>query len=120
MDRVKWIEAKGKRILYTDFSGLNTIEEQIAVLDEQKKIVNMVPGKFLGISNFTGAAGSSEFLDQLNKAGKEVFESKAEKQAILGLTGLKSILFQTYLRFTGTKTTKAFASEEEAIDYLVS
>ncbi len=59
-------------------------------------------------------------MNELNKAGKEVFESKAEKQAILGLTGLKSILFQTYLRFTGTKTTKAFTSEDEAVDYLVS
>ncbi len=38
MDRVKWIEAKGKKILYTDFSGLNTIEEQISVLNEQKEL----------------------------------------------------------------------------------
>ena len=120
MDRVKWIEAKGKKILYTDFRGLKTIEEQTEVLNEQKRIVNMLPGKFLGISNFADSPGSPEFLEKLNKFGREVFEPKAEKQAILGITGLKGVLFQAYLRFTGTKNTKPFNSEEDAINYLVS
>ncbi len=120
MERTKWIEAKGKKILYSDYSGLKTTEELVAVLDEQIKQASLVPSKFLGMSNFADASVSSEFMDKINKAGKEIFEAKVEKIAVLGITGLKSVLFQAYMRFTGAKTTKTFNTEEEAIAYLVS
>ncbi len=120
MDRVKWIESNGKQILYVDYTKLKTTPELLAVLDEQIKVSLSVPGKYLGVSDFTDATISKEFLDKINQAGKEVFEEKAEKGAVIGITGLKSVLFQGYLKFTGAKTTKAFNSREEALAFLAS
>ena len=120
MNRVNWIEAKGKKILYIDYSGLKTNEELLAVLDEHVKAAIGSQTKYLSILNFKDASASNEFMDQVKKAGKEVLEEKTERSAVLGITGLKSVLFQAYLKFSGAKTTRAFNTEEEAIAYLVS
>jgi len=119
LDRVKWIEAKGKRILYSDYTGLKTTEELFAVVDEGLKKANMSQGKYLAMHNFTNATISNEFTEKLNKVGKEL-EGRIEKRAVVGMTGLKSILFQGFLRVTGNKSTKACDTEEEAIASLVS
>ena len=120
MDRVKWIEAKGKKILSMDYSGLKTTNELTEVLDAAIKETRPLPAGFLGLSNFADSSISSEFMDKINKAGKEVFLEKTDKAAVLGVTGVKSVLFQAYLRFTGAKTTRTFNSQDEAIAYLVS
>ncbi len=119
MDRVKWIEAKGKRILYSDYTGLKTTEELFEVVDEGLKKANMTTGKYLAMHNFSNTTLSNEFTERLNKAGKEL-DGRIDKRAVIGMTGLKSILFQGFLRVTGNKTTKACDTEEEAIAYLVS
>jgi len=111
MDRVKWIEAKGKKILSMDYSGLKTTNELTEVLDAAIKETRPLPAGFLGLSNFADSSISSEFMDKINKT---------DKAAVLGVTGVKSVLFQAYLRFTGAKTTRTFNSQDEAIAYLVS
>lgn len=120
MERVRWIEVKGKKIIYIDYTGLKELEEMFAVLDECVKIVKTLPGNYLSLTNFTDSVASSEFMDRLKKEGKSVFEQKTGKGASVGITGLKLILFQAYLRFTGSKNRKLFNTEREAIDWLVS
>jgi hypothetical protein len=39
MDRVKWIEYKGKRILYEDFSGLHDPEDIYEVTDTSTAMI---------------------------------------------------------------------------------
>ncbi|RPJ62173.1 MAG: hypothetical protein EHM12_04715, partial [Dehalococcoidia bacterium] len=106
MDRVKWIETKGKRILYSDYSGLKTSEELFAVVEEGLKMAKMSQGTYLAMHNFTNATVSNEFTEKIHEIGKEL-EGKIEKRAVIGMTGLKAILFQGFLRVTGNKMTKA-------------
>ncbi len=119
MERVKWIEANGKRILYADYSGLKTLDEMVTVMNELMRMANMSPGKVLTMTNFRDATSSSEFMEMIKKGDKE-YQEKSEKTAVIGITGLKSVLYQGFLRVSGNKTVKACNTEEEAIAFLVS
>jgi hypothetical protein len=118
MERVKWIEANGKLILSVDYSGLKTIEEQSAVLEEQTRLANTAASGFYAIINFTNTTGSSELMDKMKKTANEA--AHAEKAAVIGIDGIKGILFQGYLRVTGRKNMKVCGTEEEAIAYICS
>ena len=115
---VKQIEHKGKTIVYIDYRGMTKLEEQLQNLDEMTEIVKTVKPPILTIANFEGVSGGNEFMDRVKDWGKE-HQSLMGRQAVLGITGLKNILFQGYLRFTGDKNMKAFDSEVEALDWLV-
>ncbi|MDD5311999.1 MAG: hypothetical protein PHO26_03050 [Dehalococcoidia bacterium] len=122
MERVKWMETRGKKVLYIDYRGLVGLKgeaEANAVWEESQRILKMSPTKVLMMTNFNEAHGSKEFMDRINKEGKET-KDKVEKSALLGITGVKSILFSAYVRFTGQNNLKSFDTEEAAIEYLVS
>jgi len=118
MDRVKWIEANGKRVLVADYSGLKALDEQLAVLDGQIKQEKGATGGLLGISNFTNTTASTELLERLKQTSSDGIVS--EKTAVLGIDGVKAILLQGYIRVTGRKNIKACKTEEEAIAFVTS
>ncbi len=56
MDRVKWIEHKGKRILYEDFSGLQDPEDIYEVTDTSTALICKQPeASVLLLTDVTGA-----------------------------------------------------------------
>jgi hypothetical protein len=112
---VKWIDYKGKRILYVDFRKL--YEEQVLANDELViKFIKESPTKVLILANVEGAAISS--LEKIKEASKKEVTPKVAKSAIVGITGLKDILLRAYNSFTGSSA-HAFATEQEAMDWLV-
>ena len=114
---VKYIEYKGKTILYVDFS--NQIGEQgIVTLNEQAKAMESWTQKGLILDNFQNSKGSAEFMAHAKKLGKEIFAPKSYKTAAVGLTGLQMILLQAYNTFAKDKLVP-FDSEEEAKEWLV-
>jgi hypothetical protein len=115
---VKQVQHKGKTIFYIDYRGLTKIEQQLQNLDDLTKLVKTAKPPILTIANFEGVSGGNEFLDRVKEWGKE-HQSKMGRQAVLGITGLKNILFQGYLKFTGDKNMKAFDTEAEAMDWVV-
>ena len=118
MSHTKWIEHKGKRILYVDYRGLKTAEELIQTLDESIRQEVDSPTKVLVLANVEGSSGSSEYMERVKQAGKENAQ-KVQKTALVGTTGVKVILLSAYLRFTGDKSTRSFDTEAEALDWLV-
>lgn len=111
---------KGKEILYTDYRGCKTDTELIAVLDEAAQILESRKDKVLGLSNYEGIFAGQDFMNRIKQVGREVASKKFDRSAAIGVTGLKQILFQAYIAFTGDKNTRAFSSEEEAKDWLAS
>jgi hypothetical protein len=112
---VKWIDYKGKRILYVDFRKL--YEEQVtANLEMEIKFIKESPAKVLILANVEGAAISS--LEKIKEVSKKEISPKVAKSAIVGITGLKDILLRAYNTFTGS-TAHPFATEQEAMDWLV-
>ncbi len=116
--RVEWITHKGKKILFIDYSNVKSQAEMISILNESLEIVRATPGKILSLTDGTDAAAGPEFMKQAKEGGKAVAH-KAEKSAILGITGLKSILLKGYNLFSGDRM-KPFPTKEEALEYLCS
>lgn len=59
-------------------------------------------------------------MSRLKELGNTVFKKHMKCSAVLGISGLKKILFDGYNRATGSTNVKAFNSREEALDWLVS
>lgn len=114
---VKYIQHKGKTILYVDYSNQNG-EQGIATLNEQAKEMGRWTEKGLILDNFQNSKASPDFMAHAKKLGKEVFAPRAYKTAAVGLTGLQMILVQAYNAFSKDKLVP-FNSEEEAKDWLV-
>lgn len=71
MDRVRWIEHKGKRILYEDFSGLQDPEEIYEVTDTSTALICKQPGvPVLLLTDVTGARYNPAVVNQLKENTK--------------------------------------------------
>ena len=116
---VKMIVHKGRTIVFTDYRGLTKTEQQVQLLEELIKTLKMSSTSLSILSNFEGISIGPEFMNRGKAMGKE-YETKIKRQAFLGVTGLKKILFQSFVTFTGAKEIKSFDSETEAMDWLVS
>jgi hypothetical protein len=113
---VSWIEYAGKEILFIDYRGLG-LEESLKTLEQAGEMIAGRKDKILVLVDTRDAYTSSEFMARLKESGKEM-APLMEKQAIVGITGLKAILLDAYNKFTGSAL-KPFATQEEAKEWLV-
>ena len=116
---VKKMTHKGKPYLYADFRGQLKPEQQIQTLEELVLFLKAAAVPLGILSNFEGISLGTEFMNRVKTLGKE-YDSKISHQALLGITGLKNVLLQGYITFTGAKSIKAFDKEGDALDWLVS
>lgn len=116
---VKKINHRGKVVYYADYRGLKTSEEQIQTLEELILMTRTSAGDDLILSNYEGISIASEYMNRIKKAGKEN-QSRMKRQAVIGISGMKTILLDGYILFTGAKDLKIFNTEAEALDWLVS
>lgn len=114
---ISYIQHKGKKIMFIDYSQCKTIEQTLDVLEQVRKEYEKTDGQLLTLNNFEGAFGSSEYMKKASQYGKEIFNKKTAKNAALGVTGIKKILLQGYNTIVKDKI-KPFDSKEEALDYL--
>jgi len=114
---VKWIEYKGKRILYADFRGLRG-KELIETIELEAQMVAAHPTKVLILDNFEGVHTTTAFVERIKQLGKDIIEEKTIKNAVLGITGLKDILLRAYNTFTKGKS-RPFGTEADALEWLV-
>jgi len=117
---IKWIEYKGKKILYCDYRGAKSDKDMIDHINQFADILRKQPGKTLTISNFENTVVSTAFMGEAKRLGSEVGIDKMGKSAQLGITGLKKIMLDGYNAATGQKDNKMFPNEEEAKDWLIS
>ncbi len=113
-----FINHKGRRILFVDYTKCSTTNEMIKLLQEVVELYNSSSIKYLALNDFTGTFGSREFLN-VAKEHQKLFDEKTIKTAVLGITGLKKVLLNGYNYFVQKKQVP-FDSKEEALDYLVS
>jgi len=73
--------------------------------------------KVLVLADVRDSFASPDFMARLKETGKQV-KPVMEKQAIVGITGLKAILLDAYNRFTESAS-KPFSTQEEAKEWLV-
>lgn len=114
----KWIEYKGKKIFYQDFSNhffndKTVIEELQAV---QEVILSQPEHSTLVISNFSNTEVTSTLMPLLNEASKKT-SSHIRKTAVLGVKGVKRTLGDLLSRITG-QPLMYFDNETEAKEWL--
>jgi hypothetical protein len=119
MNRTKIIDYNGKKIFFIDFSDLQFIDQVKAVAEEIKKYVPQQPPN--SIYSLTTIEGM-----HFNNSIKEVFTELAKLNkpyvkagAIVGVDGLKQILFNGIMKLSG-RDMKSFSSMELAKEWLAS
>lgn len=117
---VSWIDYKGKKILFSDYRGCLSSNSMIEVLFEEIEILSQQEGKVLVMAHYDNSIPTGEYFHTVKKMGKEILRNKTEKTATLGITGMKRMLFNTYINFTGDYNVRLFKDKESALDWLVS
>lgn len=117
--RSTWIEHKGKRIFYQDFSRQFYNSSAVkAELDEVQKIVIAQPkDSVLVLSDFRDTSVGSDLLASMNAASNAT-KDHVHKTAVLGVTGMKRKLADLLTALTG-QPLKYFDNVELAKDWLV-
>lgn len=117
--RSTWIEHKGKKILYQDFSELffnyDAVKEELE--EVQKVVLEQPAGSLLVLSNFTDTTIAGDLMGILNESSR-ITKDHINKTAVLGVTGIKRRLADMLTKLTG-QALKYFDDEYSAKEWLV-
>jgi hypothetical protein len=117
--RSQWIEYKGKKIFYQDFSKLFFNSTAVKTeLDEVQKIVKAAPrNSILVLTDMRDTNVGSDLLSAMNAASAAT-KDHVRKTAVLGVTGAKRKLADLLTSLTG-QPLKYFDDMESAKRWLV-
>lgn len=116
-ERMRRIVHEGKEIFLLDYSGLKEAE-MIALTNQHATIVVTEGKESYFIANYEDTYGTPDYMKAAHAFTKAT-KPYIPKGAFLGVRGpkvalLKGVTFFLHVNF------KAFATEEEALDFLVS
>lgn len=115
---VQWIDYKGFQILYSDYRGLKTEEQMLENLKKEAEIYQKTTFKILSLNDYRDTVVSKAFMDKITELGKQ-HKGRTQKAAVIGISGMKSILFNGYAKLTG-EPARCFDNEMSAKEYLIS
>jgi hypothetical protein len=118
MERVQFIEHKGRKILHLNFADCKP-NEVLQVIGQAKSIINTQSLKSVyTLTDVTNSAFNSAVSDAMKDF---VLHNKpyVVASAVVGVTGLKQIIFNAVMKLSGRKLT-AFENLEAAKDWLAS
>lgn len=114
---LSFINHKGRKILYIDYSQCKTPQETIDVLNQVRDLYLSTTESYYTLNNFTNAPSNNEFMDHANKYGKEIFDARTIKNTAIGFNPIKKIMLSAYNLIVKNKLI-AFDTKEEALEYL--
>ena len=116
----KWMDCKGKRVLYVDFRKL-TSSEILKLMKESDDMVLASPTKVLYLGNIEDAAVTREVIGQLRQYADKSVRKRCEKLAVVGVTGVKKVFFDAFVAMMDKSSVqvKSFKTEEDALKWLV-
>ena len=115
---VEWIDHKGKRILYADYRGLKPEQVDSLARETDAKLAAS-PVKVLFLSNIEGAIVTTETMLNVKRSAASMLREKVEKIAVVGVTGVKKVFFDAFVKALGKTNARSFRTEKEALDWLV-
>jgi calcineurin-like phosphoesterase family protein len=116
MERVYFIQHKGKKILIIDGSNC-TVEEAPATLAKAREVIRSQPEKSVyTLTDLTNARFDDKIALDMKEtiAGNKPYVYAA---AVVGVTGLKQIFLNSVIKLTGRKLA-LFNTVEQAKDWL--
>ena len=117
--RSNWIEHKGKKIFYQDFSGnfYNTTAVKAELAEVQRVVMSQPLHSVLVLSDFRDTNVASDLLSAMYTASAAT-KGYVSKTAVLGVTGMKRKLGDLLIALTG-QPLKYFDDMEAAKNWLV-
>ncbi len=115
-ERIKKISFQGKEIYYYDFRGLTEDSDVIGLLSKARDYSFQLGHPTLQMTNITGVYFTPNVMKNLGIL--DDVKHLVIKNAIIGVTGAKRILFQIYSTMVKGRT-KSFDDEESAKEWLV-
>jgi hypothetical protein len=113
-----WIEHRGRKVLFFDYRGQKSDQALIDTLEAGSAMMQPLSRPALLYNDFEGSVIGSVFMKRVKEVGR-MNARLIGRSALTGISGLKVIFFNAYLRATGERNTRAFATREEALDFLV-
>lgn len=118
MDRTRFIEHQGKRILLLDYSGLRNPEDALREIERSKKLVALQPrGSLLVMTDVTGAHYDTRVVQGM----KELASHNApyvKASAVVGVSGLQKVVYSAVILFSKRKI-QLSDTREKAMEWLV-
>jgi len=119
MSRTQSINFKGKSIFFMDYTGLRSEAEIKSVIEEAKSFIRKQPlGSTISLANINQMHFNNQIKDlfmDLVKGNKPYMKASA----IVGVTGLKQILFNGIMKMSG-RDVKSFDNEDQAKEWLIT
>lgn len=119
MERTRFIEHQGKRILLLDYAGVRDPDEALRAIQHSKEVVaRQPPGSLLVMTVVRDARYNAAVLQGM----KELAAHNApyvKASAVVGMSGLHRIAYQAVILFS-KRNIKTFDHESDALDWLVS
>ena len=112
------IEHEGIDILFMDFSELST-EGVIALLEEAKGVIHSSPPKSLKVLTDVSNARYDKITADAFAAFSKSNNPFIAHSAVIGMTGMKRVLFNFVMRSTGRKV-HLHRSRKRALNWLKS
>ncbi len=118
MNRTQIIEYQGKKIFFIDFSKLKTFEEIKSVTIEARQYIHSQP--LMSVYTLS-TVEDTHFNNEIQSMFMEYIKSNkpyVKASAVIGISGLKHILYNTMMKLTG-RDTRSFSTIEQAKSWLV-
>ena len=119
MERVRFIEHQGRRILLFDFSNIWSVGEAAKVIDGAREFVGRQPqkGDLLTLVDVKESAFDDRVIAKLKELGAHN-RPWVLAGAVVGMSGMQKIMFRLINSFNGRKLA-AFNTREQAQEWLV-
>ena len=117
--RSEWIEYKGKKIFYQNFSGLffNSAAVKTELADVQKIVISEANNSVLVLSDFRDTEIGSDLISVMNAASTAT-KAHVRKTAVIGVVGMKRKLADLMIMLTG-QPLKYFNDVDSAKRWLI-
>jgi SpoIIAA-like len=117
-DRIRFVEHRGKQILLADLSHCLPREVEKIALLVPSYVTSEPHGSVLLLADFTGAAFDRIAIERLKESA--VFDRPhLKRSAWVGIEKLPKVFYEHIKNFS-QRDLPAFATREEAMDWLVS
>ena len=116
-ERWIWVDYKGKKVLFNDYTGLTTSDIVFLVMENKRRYDKDTKSDLLLLVDVTDCPFDHTVISAMEDIAKAI-KPRIKKSAVLGVTGLKAIVLKTINRVSDLKIVP-FNSREEALEWLI-
>ncbi len=117
---IKWIDYKGKKILYVDFRRLSA-DQVLRQMRKSDDMARAARAKVLYLGNIEDAGVSGDVMGELRQYAEGTVRRKFEKLAVVGVAGAKKVSLDAFVSMVERSLVqvRSFATEAEGLEWLV-